>query len=100
MYHQHTGYVPVTLAGYDLSRQQGYYEKNPGADLAIKSLTRGTVTDNSRGLRLGRLPEIRNIMYEEIEKALQGRQTAQQALDSTVTRGNVVLRAFEKSART
>jgi sn-glycerol 3-phosphate transport system substrate-binding protein len=100
MYHQHTGYVPVTLAGYDLSRQQGYYEKNPGADLAIKSLTRGTVTDNSRGLRLGRLPEIRNIMYEEIEKALQGQQTAQQALDSTVTRGNVVLRAFEKSART
>ena len=83
-YHQDTGYVPVTLAGYDLSRKQGYYDKNPGADLAIKSLTRGTVTENSRGLRLGRLPEIRNIMYEEIEKALQGQQNAQQALDSSV----------------
>ncbi len=99
-YHQDTGYVPVTLAGYELSRQQGYYEKTPGADVAIKSLTRGTVTDNSRGLRLGRLPEIRNIIYEEVEKALQGQQNAQQALDSATQRGNRVLRDFQRSVRT
>ena len=99
MWHQKTGYVPVTLAGYELSRQQGYYDKNPGADIAIKSLTRGKVTENSKGLRLGRLPEIRNILYEEIEKALQGQQNAKQALDTSVARGNVVLRAFEKSVK-
>jgi sn-glycerol 3-phosphate transport system substrate-binding protein len=99
MFHQHTGYVPVTLAGYELSKSQGYYEKAPGADVAIKSLTRGTVTPNSKGLRLGRLPEIRNIVYEEVEKALQGQQNAQAALDSAVTRGNKVLREFEKSVR-
>jgi sn-glycerol 3-phosphate transport system substrate-binding protein len=58
------------------------------------------VTDNSRGLRLGRLPEIRNIIYEEVEKALQGQQTAQAAMDSAASRGNRVLREFEKSART
>lgn len=98
-YHQDTGYVPVTLAGYDLSRAQGYYAKAPGADIAIKSLTRGHITANSRGLRLGRLPEIRTILYEEIEKALQGEQNAQQALDSAAARGNVVLRAFEKSLK-
>jgi sn-glycerol 3-phosphate transport system substrate-binding protein len=100
MFHQHTGYVPVTLAGYELSKQQGYYEKAPGADIAIKSLTRGTVTENSRGLRLGRLPEIRNIVYEEIEKAMQGQQDAKVALDSAVTRGNKVLREFQKSVHT
>lgn len=99
LYHQDTGYVPVTLAGYQLSQSQGYYAKAPGADVAIKSLTRGTVTPNSKGLRLGRLPEIRNILYEEIEKALQGQQNARQALDSAVARGNVVLRAFEKSVK-
>ena len=99
MYHQHTGYVPVTLAGYELSKQQGYYEKNPGADIAIKSLTRGTVTENSEGLRLGRLPEIRNIIYEEFEKALQGQQNAKQCMDTCVARGNVVLRAFEKATK-
>jgi len=99
-WHQNTGYVPVTLAGYELSKSQGYYDKNPGTELPIQQLTRGKVTDNSRGLRLGRLPEIRNIMQEEIEKALQGQQTAQAALDSSVTRGNRVLREFEKSVKT
>jgi sn-glycerol 3-phosphate transport system substrate-binding protein len=99
-WHQHTGYVPVTLAGYELSKKQGYYEKNPGTELPIQQLTRGTVTANSRGLRLGRLPEIRNIIYEEVEKALQGQQTAQAAMDSATSRGNRVLREFEKSVHT
>ena len=99
-WHQHTGYVPVTLAGYEESKKEGFYDKNPGTELPIKQLTRGTVTDNSRGLRLGRLPEIRNIIYEEVEKALQGQQSAQAALDSAATRGNRVLREFEKSVRT
>ena len=100
LYHQHTGYVPVTLGGFEKSKSEGYYAKAPGADVAIQSLTRGTVTENSRGLRLGRLPEIRNIVYEEVEKALQGQQNAQAALDSAVQRGNRVLREFEKSVRT
>jgi sn-glycerol 3-phosphate transport system substrate-binding protein len=99
-WHQRTGYVPVTLAGYQLSKQQGYYEKNPGTELPIEQLTRGHVTPNSRGLRLGRLPEIRNIIYEEVERSLQGQQSAQAALDSAVNRGNRVLRDFEKSVRT
>jgi sn-glycerol 3-phosphate transport system substrate-binding protein len=50
-------------------------------------------------LRLGNMPEIRNIIQEEIEKAFQGQQTAQQALDSAVQRGNVVLRNFERANR-
>ncbi len=99
LYAQHTGYVPVTTAGDALTRQQGFYAKNPGTDLPVKQLSRGQLTDNSRGLRLGRLPEIRNIIYEEVEKALQGQQGAKQALDSSVTRGNKVLADFQKSAR-
>ena len=98
-YSQNTGYVPVTTAAYELSKQQGYYTKNAGADLPVQQLARGTLTANSRGLRLGRLPEIRNIIYEEIEKALQGQQTSQQALDSAAERGDRVLRDFQKSAR-
>ncbi|MBN8905807.1 MAG: sn-glycerol-3-phosphate ABC transporter substrate-binding protein UgpB [Rhodospirillales bacterium] len=98
-WHQATGYVPVTLAGFDLSRTQGFYEKNPGAYLPVKQLARGHVTPNSKGLRLGRLPEIRNIIQEELEKALQGGQTAQQAMDVAVTRGNKGLRDFQKSVK-
>jgi sn-glycerol 3-phosphate transport system substrate-binding protein len=96
---QNTGYVPVTFAGYELSKQQGYYSKNVGADIPVEQLARGTVTPNTRGLRLGRLPEIRNIIQEELEKALQGSQTAQQAMDVAVTRGNKVLKEFAKAAK-
>ena len=37
-WHQHTGYVPVTFAGFELSQKQGFYDKNPGADLPVKQL--------------------------------------------------------------
>jgi sn-glycerol 3-phosphate transport system substrate-binding protein len=96
---QNTGYVPVTFAGYEMSKQAGYYGKNAGADIPVEQLARGTMTPNTRGLRLGRLPEIRNIIQEELEKALQGGQTAQQALDAAVVRGNKVLKDFAKSAK-
>jgi sn-glycerol 3-phosphate transport system substrate-binding protein len=96
-FHQITGYVPVTFGGYEKSKADGYYEKQPGADIPIKQLARGTVTANSRGLRLGRLAEIRNILYEETEKALQGQQSGKEALDNGVRRGDRVLREFQKS---
>lgn len=94
-----TGYVPVTFAGYELLQKQGFYAKNPGSDIPVKQLSRGHVTPNSRGLRLGRLPEIRNIIEEEFEKALQGKQNGQQAMDAAVERGNRVLREFQKSMK-
>lgn len=99
-WHQRTGYVPITHGGFEESKKQGFYEKNPGADIPILQLTRGTMTANSRGFRLGRFVEIRNIIQEEMEKSLQGNQNAQQALDSAVQRGNRVLREFERTNRT
>jgi sn-glycerol 3-phosphate transport system substrate-binding protein len=98
-WHQQTGYVPVTMAGYDLTKQSGYYDKNPGADLPFQQLTRGTVTANSKGIRLGRMLELRSIIDEELEKALQGHQNAKTALDTAVTRGNKVLRDFQRSLK-
>ena len=73
------------------------YDKNPGADVPIAQLSRGTVTPNSRGFRLGRMPELRNIVYEEVEGAFQGKQDAKGALDNVVSRGNRVLREFERA---
>ena len=92
-----TGYVPVTAAGFELIKQQGFFQQNPGADIPTEQLLRGTVTPNSKGFRLGRMPELRNIQYEEIEKALQGQQSAQAALDNAVQRGDRVLREFERA---
>jgi sn-glycerol 3-phosphate transport system substrate-binding protein len=98
-WHQETGYVPVTVAGYERARAQGYYERTPGADLAIQQLRRGQVSANSRGIRLGRFPEIRNVIYEEFERALQGGQNAQSAMNAAVARGNQLLREFARSTR-
>jgi sn-glycerol 3-phosphate transport system substrate-binding protein len=95
-----TGYIPVTHAGYELLQRQGWFAQNPGTDLPVKQLTRGQVTDNSRGFHLGRMPEIRTIIEEECEKALAGQQGAQRALDNAVERGNKVLRDFQKSVHT
>ena len=47
---QHTGYVPVTLAGFELSQKQGYYAKNARRRPAgASSSTRGTVTEQFQG---------------------------------------------------
>src|SRR5438034_2719636 len=37
-WHQSTGYVPITTAAYEATRKSGFYEKNPGFDVAIKEL--------------------------------------------------------------
>ena len=98
-FHMDTGYVPITLAGFALSSGQGYYMKNPGADIPFRQLTLTEPTENSRGLRLGNMPEIRVVIQEEMEKAFQGQQTGKQALDSAVQRGNTILRNFERTHR-
>lgn len=98
-WHHVTGYVPITTAAYEKSRAEGYYQRNPGADAAIIQLSRAAPTPNSQGFRLGGMVEVRNIIQEELEKALQGQQTAQQALEAANRRGNVVLRNFERANR-
>jgi len=98
-WHMETGFLPITFGGFERTQAQGYYRANPGTDIPYRQLTRTEPSENSRGLRLGNMPEIRTIIQEELEKALQGQQTAQQAMDSAVARGNVVLRTFERVNR-
>lgn len=94
-----TGYVPVTFAGAALLERQGFFAKNPGTELPIRQLERQPVTDNSRGIRLGGMAQLRVIIEEEWEKALGGQQDAKQALTTAVARGNTVLRSFERTMR-
>ena len=43
------------------------------------------------------MPELRDIMREEVEGAFRGKQAPQAALDNVVNRGNRVLREFERT---
>lgn len=96
-WHQFTGYVPITTAAYELSKQQGYYEQNPGTDVAIKQLSLNTPTPNSKGLRFGNFVQIRDIINEEMEAIWSGQKDAQTALNDAKARGDDLLRKFEKT---
>jgi sn-glycerol 3-phosphate transport system substrate-binding protein len=96
-WHQETGYVPITTAAYELSKKQGFYDKNPGTDTAIKQLSLNTPTPNSRGLRFGNFVQIRDVLNEEMEAVWNGSKSAGQALDDAAARGDKLLRKFEKA---
>jgi sn-glycerol 3-phosphate transport system substrate-binding protein len=95
--HMESGYLPITTAAYEKTRASGFYDKNPGRDTPLVSLNNKAPTENSRGLRLGNMVQMRDMWAEEIEAALQGTKPPQKALDDAVARGNTVLRQFEKS---
>jgi sn-glycerol 3-phosphate transport system substrate-binding protein len=96
-WHQNTGYLPITRAAFDLTRAQGFYDRNPGTAISIEQITLKPPTDNSRGVRLGSFALIRNVIEDELEQAFAGKKSAQDALDSAVMRGNRLLRQFEQA---
>ncbi|RJE83411.1 sn-glycerol-3-phosphate ABC transporter substrate-binding protein UgpB [Paracoccus onubensis] len=95
-WHQFSGYLPITQAAYDLGKEQGYYEENPGSEVGLQQITLNEPTENSKGLRFGNYVQIRGIIDEEFEQMLSGSKDAQGALDSVVERGNALLEEFEK----
>jgi sn-glycerol 3-phosphate transport system substrate-binding protein len=98
-WHQNTGYLPITRAAYDLTRAQGFYDRNPGADISIEQMTLNPPTENSKGLRLGSFVLIRDMIEDELEQAVAGKKSAQAALDTAVRRGKELLSQFEKANR-
>ena len=96
-WHQATGYLPITRAAYDMTRMQGFYDRNVGADTSIEQITLHPPTENSKGLRIGSFVLIRDVIEDELELAFAGKKPARAALDSAVRRGNQLLRQFEQA---
>jgi len=97
-WHQATGYLPVTMAAYELTKKSGFYDKNPGADVSVQQMVVKT-TDKSRGVRLGNLVQIRTGVDEELESVWAGKKEPQAALDNAVKRGNELLERFQKTVK-
>ena len=94
--HQRTGYLPITLASFELTEKTGFYKENPGTDVAVNQMIRKT-TDKSRGIRLGNFIQVRAIEDEELEQVWAGNKSAKEALDAIVSRGNEQLERFQKA---
>ena len=95
--HTDSGYLPITLAAYEQVKASGFYRENPYLETPILQLNNKPPTENSRGLRLGNMVQMRDVWAEEIEAALAGQKSAQAALDAAVSRGNTMLRQFERT---
>jgi sn-glycerol 3-phosphate transport system substrate-binding protein len=89
--HQVSGYLPVTMEAYNTTKDSGFYEKNPGRETPIQQMMGKEPTENSKGVRLVNLPQVRDILNEEFEAMLAGQQDAQAALDKAVERGNAAI---------
>jgi len=96
--HKKSGYLPITKAAYAKAKAEGFYNDFPYLETPLLELTNKPPTDNSRGLRLGNMVQLRELIAEEFELALNGKKSAKDALDSAVQRGNQILRQFERTA--
>jgi sn-glycerol 3-phosphate transport system substrate-binding protein len=90
----HTGYVPVTPAASRLLTSQGFYSSHPSDLVAVKELTNKKPLPYTRGIRLGDLPEIRQVEASAIAAVLSGKETAAQALAAAQSQGDSILKQF------
>jgi sn-glycerol 3-phosphate transport system substrate-binding protein len=95
--HKRTGYLPITMAAFQLTEKSGFYKENPGTDVAVTQMIR-KVTDKSRGIRLGNFVQIRTIIDEETEQIWTGKKAPKQALEDAIKRGNEQLERFQKTS--
>jgi sn-glycerol 3-phosphate transport system substrate-binding protein len=94
-WHKATGYLPITTAAYELTKEQGFYKENLGMETALKQMLLNKPTVNSKGLRFGNFLQVRDINYNELEAIFAGKKTAQEGLNDAVAAGNKLLRKFE-----
>jgi sn-glycerol 3-phosphate transport system substrate-binding protein len=95
-WHQETGYLPITMAAYDITKKSGFYDKNPGTNVSVEQMIVKT-TKNSRGVRLGNFVQVRDVIQEELEAALAGKKTAKEAVETATQRGNEIIDRFAKA---
>ena len=96
---ENTGYIPVTISGYEALMAENFYDNPPyaGREKAIASLTYTDPTPLTRGIRLGGFIQARAEWVAEVEAAFAGQKPMAEALNTAVERSNRILRNFERT---
>ncbi|CAM3787825.1 sn-glycerol-3-phosphate-binding periplasmic protein UgpB precursor [Vibrio aerogenes CECT 7868] len=97
-WHKTTGYVPVTNAAYELTKQSGYYQKFPAAEVGVKQLSLAAGEWN-KGYRVGFYPQIREIENREFDKIFAGQESVDHALDTVETESKTLLKRFARTMK-
>jgi len=86
----------LPTGGYELTKESGFYDENVGTEVSVMQLDANT-TEHSRGIRLGYLPQIRDVEDGVMEEIFAGNISAEDGIKEMVKRGNELLERFEKS---
>jgi sn-glycerol 3-phosphate transport system substrate-binding protein len=93
-WHAQTGYLPISNSALKALLATDHFKKNPNMWTAFAQITRGKITPNSQGIRLGNLAAIRDVIESEMENVIAGKKTSQEGLDDAVKKGNEMLKEF------
>ncbi|KPP85823.1 MAG: sn-glycerol 3-phosphate transport system substrate-binding protein [Rhodobacteraceae bacterium HLUCCA08] len=93
-----TGNLPVTMTALNelVASGRATEPEFATAEMGVASLNQPG-NENSRGIRLGFYVQFRDVFIEETQRAFNGEQPMQTALDNAVARGNELLRRFEQT---
>lgn len=92
-WHKETGYVPITNAAYDLAKEDGYYNESPDAEVGITQLSEEG-GEWTKGYRLGFYVQIREVIYREVDKIMNGEETVDAAFATIEEEANGLLKRF------
>ncbi|AXO14901.1 MULTISPECIES: extracellular solute-binding protein [Thalassospira] len=92
-WHKETGYVPITNAAYELAKEDGYYKESPDAEVGITQLSEEG-GEWTKGYRLGFYVQIREVIYREVDKIMNGEETVDAAFATIEEEANGLLKRF------
>jgi sn-glycerol 3-phosphate transport system substrate-binding protein len=90
----HTGYVPVTNAAFNQLNREGFYKAHSSDLIAVLELTHKPPKPWTRGIRVGYLPEVRDVEATAIAAILSGKQSASSALATAQAQGDKIIAEF------
>ena len=71
-WHRETGYLPVNEGGVRQLRSEGWFDENPGHEVAIEQLLGSLDTPATNGARIGPFNTVRTLVGEAYEDILAG----------------------------
>ncbi|MGF1700922.1 extracellular solute-binding protein [Photobacterium makurazakiensis] len=97
-WHKTTGYVAVTKAAYELTKESGYYKESPDAEVGIKQLSLPG-GEWARGYRLGFYPQIQEVMHREFDNIFSGRSSVEDSFKKVEQESKVLLNRFARTVK-